>query len=222
MERLTIDQLSQVLKGAHIFWMDYHSGGTVREGRTYNDFRGSAKYQVFPYEPANKRSVEYFEALDVEALHASLKANVLTRDYQPKKGNAKEWPAVVIQTLTVEDLEAARLRKIKKLKNREGRHDDYTQVQTWDQVSLGVYVRCDDPTVYQIQAWQLPGTYQRHDDCKAERWIPNSTIKSRSNKVIQDSGRSGDIGRFNLDRVQALAAGGERWERGPEGLMRAC
>jgi hypothetical protein len=202
--------------------MDYHSGGTVRKGRTYDDFRGSAKYQVFPYEPANKRSVEYFEALDVEALHASLKADVLTRWYQPTKGKAKEWPAVVVQTLTVEDLEAARLRKIKKLNDPAGRRDGYTQALTWDQVSPGVYVRRDDPTVYQIQAWRLPGTYQPHVDCTAERWIPNSTIDSRSNGVIQDSGRTGDIGRFNLDRVQALAAGGERWERGPEGGLWPC
>ena len=216
-ETLTLETLAEGIKGARFYHIDYLSSGVTRGGVTYDNFRGSALYQSMPYESTNRRTVEALQGLDVQALYDGLSPDVLTRPYRKPK---KLGGGVVQETLTLDDIKAAVDRAVANLQDREGRAARYTQKGVWSQVSPGVYVKTEDPAVIQVQGYRIPGTYKRHHECEAIRWISNSTKESRANAVVQGWVRSGDIRRFNLDNIQAISLGGVRYERRNGQLVR--
>ena len=214
-----MEKLFDAIKGARFFSMRYHAIGMVRGGLLKNDAVTEFRAQVFPYGTAVRRSVEGLEGLDVPALYAGLSRGVLVQDYKIPK---KHGGGVVTEVLTVADIEAARLREVESLLDPAGRAARYTQAGVWSLVSPGVFAKIKDPDVLYIRAYKVPGSGRTITEPVNGYHVANSTRETRSAEVVRGWMRAGDLRAYRLNRVLTLNAGGERWQRGTEGLLRAC
>ena len=210
-------ELFEAIKGARFFSMTYHAIGKVRGGLLKDDAVTEFQAQVFSHGTALRRSVEDLERLDVAGLYAGLSRGVLVRDYRIPK---KDGGGIVTEVLTVADLEVARLEEIKKLidPNRSAHNH---QADTWKTVSTGIYEKKATGKLF-VRGYKVPGSSKTITEPANGYHIANSTREARAAEVIRRWMRAGGMRSWSMDRVLTLSAGGQRWERGPDGLLRAC
>ena len=220
-----ISDLAAAISGAKFFSVEYHSKGKEYGPKgakvTKGDHVVAFSAQVVPLDTVQRSSVKALRGLaaKIGALHAGLARDVLVRDYRVPK---KHGGGSRVEVLTVEDLDAARLREIASLEDPEGRSAAHTQRDKWERVAAGIWRKVEAPDVLALRVYVKPGSSVVKTPPPNGYHVANSTREARARAVIREWMRAGDARTLLLDRVQALAAGGRNWARDSEGSLVLC